>query len=160
MSCFSDSPGRLSLRFEPIFCRVVCMLHGGTRGPALRLCHDNAVVLRLTGSDSRGRLSLRFLPLLVHCGGDCFSAGREAPPYGYVPLLMHCGRCCFSAGRKAPPYGLILFCCLAVGVASRRDARPRPTFVPRFRCDKKTYIKGGCTYGLCLLPILTYYSSA
>ena len=43
---------------------------GGTQGPALRLCHDNAVVLRPTGPDSRGRLSLRIVPHQHHCGAD------------------------------------------------------------------------------------------
>ena len=66
------------------------------------------------------------------CGGDCISAGREAPPYGFVPLLMPCGEDCISAGREAPPYGLCLFRCFAVGIAFRRDARPRPTVCASF----------------------------
>ena len=44
-----------------------------------------------------------------------------------VPRLVHCGGYSLSAGREAPPYGLCLFCCLAMGNAFRRDARPRPT---------------------------------
>ena len=65
----------------------------------------------------------------MHSGGECFPAGREAPPYGLcrdnavvlrligpdsrgrlslriVPHFVFCGGCCLSAGREAPPYGL------------------------------------------------------
>ena len=116
--------------------------------------------------------AIRIVPRLMLCGGECLSAGREAPPYGLcrvccrvvgvasrrdarprptvcasfgalrwvmpfggtrgsairiVPRLMLCGGECLPAGREAVPYGLCLFCCRAVGVAFRRDARPRPT---------------------------------
>ena len=103
------------------------MPFGGTQGPALRV-----------------------VPLLMHCGGECLSAGREAPPYGLchdnavvlrptgpdsrgrlslriVPLLMHCGGECLSAGREAPALRCVPRWCIVVGNAFRRDARPRPT---------------------------------
>ena len=76
---------------------------GGTRGPALRLCHVWCIVV-----------------------GIAFRRDARPRPT-FVPRLMHCGGECFSAGHKAPPYGLCRVWCVAVGNAFRRDARPRPT---------------------------------
>ena len=98
------------------------------------LCHDNAVMLRPAGSDSRGRLSLRFVPRLMHCGGECLSAGREAPPYG-----------------------LCLFWCIAVGNAFRRDAWQRPTDCASFGALRWVMPFGG-TRGsaLRIVPLLVH----
>ena len=62
----------------------------------------------------------------VHFGGT------QGPALRFVPRLMHCGGCCLSAGREAPPYGLCLFRCIVVGNAFRRDARDSHTHCASF----------------------------
>ena len=52
--------------------------------------------------------------------------------------------CLFRTAEDVCPYDLCLFCCLVVGIAFRRDARPRPTGL----CDIEPIILTLTNYSL------------
>ena len=93
---------------------------------------------------------------IIRSAASCMDAvgGRKVSPYGCATIMLLCYALQVRTAEDVCPYGLCLFRCVVVGNAFRRDARPRPTVVPRWCCCVMYCFFG--TEGVSVYTILEY----